>query len=304
MAVLPRKLPRQILLKLLCFLPADRHRRVDRWLRGRHEYRKLRLADAVVISFPKSGRTWLRTMLTRFYQIRFGIETMKLVGFYNFHKQNKDIPRIFFTHDNYIKDYTGNAEDKSHFRDKKVVLLLRDPRDVVISGYFQLKYRPNPLKDHLHDLKVGADGPPLIDFVMFSLPRIIHFLNGWARALPTLPDALVVRYEDLKADPAKHLARVLAYLGTPATREEIDEAVRFAAFENMRSLEARAAFGRADRRITPGDPANPQSFKVRRGKVGGYRDCFTDEQVREIDDLVAEQLAPEFGYAVERAGLE
>jgi hypothetical protein len=257
----------------------------------------------VIVSAPKSGRTWLRTMLTRFYQIRYGIDRMELVGFYNFHKYHAGIPRIFFTHDNYIKDYTGNS-DKSDFYDKKVVLLVRDPRDVAVSSYFHRKFRANPLKVDLWDVQVSEDGPSMFEFVTSQIPRIIDFLNAWHAELAKLREVLVVRYEDLKAEPAGELARILAFLGTPGTDEEVTDAVSFADYENMKKLEADGAFGRHDQRINPGDLANPQSFKTRRGKVGGYRDYFTDEQVREIDGLVAEPPTPEFGYDVGPAGLE
>ncbi len=297
MRLLARKFPREFLVKLLFFLPKRQRNHVHRWLRGRHEYKKLLGAGCVIVSKPKSGRTWLRTMLTRFYQIRFGIDKMELVGFYNFHKYHPAIPRIYFTHDTSIKNDTGNSDNTSDFYDKKVVFLVRDPRDVVVSAYFQGKYRNNPLNYDLKDMRVGPDSPPLFEFAMFHLPRIIEFLNAWSREIPNLPNILVVRYEDLMAKPADCLERVLEFLGTRGEREEIDEAVRFARFENMKKLEADGAFGRGDRRINPGDPANPQSFKTRRGKVGGYRDYFTDEEVAAIDDLVATRLASEFGYA-------
>jgi hypothetical protein len=50
-------------------------------------------------------------------------------------------------------------------------------------------------------------------------------------------------------------------------------------------------------RVKPGDEGNPDSFKVRRGKVGGYRDYFTPEQVRIVDAMVDEVLDPSFGYS-------
>jgi hypothetical protein len=242
-------------------------------------------------------------MLTCFYQSRHGINKMELVGFYNFHKYHAEIPRIFFTHDNYIKHYTGKS-DKSDFYDKKVVLLVRDPRDVAVSSYFQRRFRPNPLKDGLRAIQVNEDGPSMFEFVAFRIPTIIDFLNAWQAELENLPEVLVVRYEDLRAEPSGELARILAFLGTPGTDEEVAKAVSFAGFENMKKLEAEGAFGRNDRRINPGDQANPQSFKVRRAKVGGYRDYFTDEEAAAIDDLVAARLAPEFGYEVVSAGLE
>ena len=46
----------------------------------------------------------------------------------------------------------------------------------------------------------------------------------------------------------------------------------------------------------PGDENNPQSFKVRKAKVGGYRDYFTDEEATEIDTLVNTTLEPGYGY--------
>jgi hypothetical protein len=33
--------------------------------------------------------------------------------------------------------------------------------------------------------------------------------------------------------------------------------------------------GRPSDRLRPADPANPDSLRVRRGRVGGYRDYFT-----------------------------
>jgi hypothetical protein len=49
-------------------------------------------------------------------------------------------------------------------------------------------------------------------------------------------------------------------------------------------------------RLIPGDKKNPDSFKVRRAKVGGYKDYFTDEQVGEIDAMVDADLLPQIGY--------
>jgi hypothetical protein len=51
----------------LPFLGKERNLLLERWLRGREDWRKLRLADAVVVSFGKSGRTWLRVLLSRVY---------------------------------------------------------------------------------------------------------------------------------------------------------------------------------------------------------------------------------------------
>ena len=83
------------------------------------------------------------------------------------------------------------------------------------------------------------------------------------------------------------LGRVLAFLGTPGEPEQIAEAVAYASYDNMKRLEQDKVFWLSGTRLAAGDPANPQSYKVRRAKVGGWRDDFTAEQVAAIDALLA-----------------
>jgi hypothetical protein len=51
--------------------------------------------------------------------------------------------------------------------------------------------------------------------------------------------------------------------------------------------------------MVPGDKDNPDSYKVRRAKVGGYRDYFDDDQVQQIDSYIRSNLDPVFGYEVQ-----
>ena len=83
------------------------------------------------------------------------------------------------------------------------------------------------------------------------------------------------------------------------------EAVSFASVENMRQLEQKRVFWLSGRRMLAKDRGNLDTYKVRRAKVGGYRDDFTPEQLEAIDTLVNTRLLPVFGYARsnEQAGL-
>jgi Sulfotransferase domain len=267
------------------------------WVKGRHEYRKLRQADYVIVSFPQSGRTWLRTMLTRFYQARYGIDEMRLLGLKNLNKLDPQIPKVFFTHDHYIRDYTGHRDSKADFADKKIVLLVRDPRDTAVSSYHSLKYRPNPTRKGLNEIEADGDNAPApFEYMQFRAGWAVDFMNSWQEELADPARRLLVRYEDLRAEPAVHLRQVLEFLDANPTPAEIAEAVEFASFDNMRKLEETAAFGSDDRRIVPGEASNPESFKVRRGKVGGYRDYLSAEEAAALDQLVAAKLSPAFGY--------
>ena len=284
------------------FLPQPRRKAIDRWMRGREEHRKLLLADYVLMSWGKSGRTWLRVMLSRFYQSAYGIPEGRMLEFDNLKRANPAIPSVFFTHGNYLRNYTGNWTDKSEFYGKKIVMLVRDPRDIAVSQYFQWKYRMRPIKKILNDYPAHGAEVPIFDFLMnreVGLPEIIAFLEMWQRELPRARDSLVVRYEDMRADPEQALRRVLAFLGTPGDDGQIRDAVAYAAYDNMRQLEQKRVFWLSGFRLRPGDRANPQSYKVRRAKVGGWRDYFDDEQVRAIDGLLAARPKPPFGYGAE-----
>jgi hypothetical protein len=111
---------RHLIMHLLFFLPQKRQVRVERWLRGQEDFWKLRSADCVIVSFGKSGRTWLRVMLSRIYQVRYGLAQRHLLAFDNLHNKVPAIPRIFFTHDNYLKDYTKQGDGKALYRDRVV----------------------------------------------------------------------------------------------------------------------------------------------------------------------------------------
>ena len=102
----------------LPFLAKERTLRLERWLRGREDFRKLQLCDAVVVSFGKSGRTWLRVLLSRVFQLRHGLGERFIIGFDNLHYRTGAAPRILFTHDNYVRDYTGHWDSKADFYDK------------------------------------------------------------------------------------------------------------------------------------------------------------------------------------------
>lgn len=303
MRVLLKKISRELTLLILFFLPKERRIAIERHQRGKEEYRKLRLADAVIVSFGKSGRTWLRVMLSRFYQVRHGLSERHLMGFDNLHRKNHEIPRLFFTHDNYLKDYTGNADNKSDYYDRKVVLLVRNPADTAVSQYFQWKYRMRDRKKSINQYPQGMEDLSVYDFVMdekAGLPKIIGFMNIWAEEMARLENILIVRYEDMREDPGTALKQVTSFIGTEASDDQIEEAVRFASIENMRNMESNRTFWLSGSRMVTRDKSNPDAYKVRRAKVGGYRDYFDDEQIRQVEDYINTHLSPVFGYNTDR----
>jgi hypothetical protein len=282
------------------FLPEEKALGLERWRRGREDFWKFRRCDYVFASYGKSGRTWVRVMLSRYFQQAYALPERIILGFDNFHKLNRAVPRIFFTHDNYVRAYLGNPDSRRDFYGHPTVLLVRKPQDVAVSQYFQWKYRMRPYKKKLNRYPEHGSEISVYDFVMDpdqGLPRIIDFLNAWAGELRNFDRIHVVRYEDLRSQPERYLGRLVAFLGETVDDTIVRDAVEFASVERMRQMESQNYFWRSGSRVQAKDPANPNSYKVRKAKVGGYRDYFDDEQVAVIDALVNERLVPAFGYA-------
>jgi len=299
-AVLPVPLPKFIRKKALTYLPAPTPAKIsmERWLRGREECYRLGHSDAVVVSYEKSGRTWLRVMLSYFYQRRYKLPEDRLLHYNKMHRLNAAVPVVLFTHNRYLPYYTGGQEsDYRLYGDKPVILLVRDPRDVAVSLYFQWRHRVNAHNKMLDNMPPEGSDIGMFEFVMrpeSGLPAIIAFMNRWLLQGGKLPGLAMYRYEDLRADTEKYLEQVLRTLGEQPAADEVAEIVAYAEFEKMKQREQSGQV--SDTRLAAGDVNNPDSFKARRAKVGGYRDYFDAQQIERIDSLVSETLHPAFNY--------
>lgn len=277
----------------------------EAWL-ARFQLAKARRADVIVVPHPKTGGTWLRVMLARLYQRKYGLPERRVVKSDEFARRDAALPRFLFTNGHYTYEgavgrWIEEAGPGATLAEKKVVLLARHPADVAVSWHLQFTRRMKPYKRELIERRlrhpIDAARISLWDFVRheeLGLPGVIEFFNVWERRLARLPSSLLLRYEDLRAEPARELARLVRFLGEDFGAEAIDEAVSFGSFENLRALERDGFFRNSG--LSPRKSRGSSLAKVRRGKVGGYRDSFEAEQLAWIDSLVAERLSPSLGY--------
>ena len=278
-------------------LPRQRRAAARRSLRASLDNRLVLGADYVVLSRAKSGRTWLRAMLSRLYQRHHGLPEQQLLEYDNLHRQNPAIPVVAMTHGHRLDALARHPRHGARLRQRPIVFLIRDPRDVAVSEYFQATRRAASYKREMYDV----DGEmTLYDFVMQAppgLPAICDYLNRWQQELAGWQRVHRLHYEALRAEPDLEMARLCAFLGAGFSAEEISEAVAFASFEALKAKERDNFFHNS--RLKARNSEDPDSFKVRRGKVGGYRDYFDAEQIAKIDGFVRERLDPALGYGQE-----
>ncbi|MCU7960879.1 MAG: sulfotransferase domain-containing protein [gamma proteobacterium symbiont of Bathyaustriella thionipta] len=293
-----RKKKREKIVSLFSFLSLDKQRSIDHWLRGRKQFKEIKQADFVIISPPKCGRTWLRVTLSGFFHSRYGIPDHEILGFDNFHAMNTEVPRVRFCDDRYVSDYSKHRDSKVDYYDRRIIFLIRDPRDVAASNYFQWKNTVNPYKKRLHKIRQQPDELSVFEYAMnedYGIPKTVRFLNAWEQELAKTKAHLLVHYEDMRADPAAVLKQITDFMQISASDEQIAHAVEYGSMENMRKIEKNTDPG-GSRRLMPKDINNPQASKIRRGKVAGYRDYLSDKEQTIIDDYIANNLLPSYGY--------
>jgi hypothetical protein len=270
---------------------------VMRWMRARGDLRRLANADVAVVSFPKSGRTWLMVLLSRLTLTKCGLPETATTSGNSLRTTKGSGPAVLFIHGRFINDMRPLVGEASPYFGKALIFLARHPADVAVSYYHHVRYRVDPIKREIKQLP-DLNGISVFEFMQdpsSGMPDIIEYLNAWAAALRQHPHHLLLHYEDLHGDPKPQLRRVAAFIGQSFEDAAYDEAIRFASFEQLQKKERENFFG--NRRLQARDPDNPDSFKVRRGKIGGYRDYLDDEQIAWVEQLIAEKLDPVFGYS-------
>jgi len=304
MHMIIKRLIKWLVRAISVFLPEEKAHDLQRWRRGKEEFWKYNRCQYIFASYGKSGRTWVRVMISRYYQLVYKLPDNILMGFDNYTRLNSSIPKIFFTHDNYLRRYTGNVDSKKDFYDKKTVLLVRNPIDVAVSQFHQWKFRMRPEKKAMNNYPPHDAEISVYDFVKHEgqgLNHIIEFMNNWARELPHIKELLVVRYEDLRANPEQEMERIVEFLNLEAIPEYLADTAEFASVENLRKKEQENYFWRSGSRVQAKDVNDPNTYKVRKAKVGGYRDYFDDNQVAELVALVDSRMVPAFGYTTAEA---
>jgi hypothetical protein len=253
-------------------------------------------SDLLVISIPKSGRTWLRTFLCAYFcKVRGHEFTLQPERY-----RDDAIPRIIYSHDLFEHQTKGRLWDRirgkylvpaRELRRARILLLARDPRDTFVSLYLQMTRRDPGTRDRFGQKSISQ----MLRDRRFGIARIVATMNHWLAEFSGRRGFSLLRYESLRVDPAEHFRDILALL----TQSDIDmsifrAAIEFSDFSNMQRLEAAGAFD--SKILRARDVADPESFKVRRGKIGGYKDYLSTKDLQYAADALA-KLDARFGYS-------
>ena len=186
--------------------------------------------DVMLVSYPKSGNTWLRALVAHLVGVRQSLGEMDHL-----------VPDVYACNGRELRNAyrfpCSGRLIKSHesFRAtyKRLILLVRDPRDVCVSYYH---YLGNILRSF------DPDRTSLQDFVgMFVAGGFDDYgtwgehTNSWLAAESA--DLLLLKYEDLLADAPGSLARTCKFLGLDDDSAAILKAVEDCSLDRLREKE-------------------------------------------------------------------
>jgi glycosyltransferase involved in cell wall biosynthesis len=248
-----------------------------------------------VLSFPKAGRTWVRFLLGNYIRSanKVEISEAKRLEVEALTTELPNWPAIQVNHDRRCDEVPVGelARSVEAYRGENVTLIVRDPRDVLVSWFFEKTKRAAKLWG-----QQGASGD-ISAFVRseYGIELILRWMQDWGEQLDVPGRVKFFRYEDFREDTVVRVRSLLHWLDVGGVDEEaLKAAVAASSFETMKALESSGASG--SKRLTPGDPNDPESFKMRRGVVGGYRDYLSAEDIAFIDEKMTAMLPACFGY--------
>ncbi|HWY57552.1 MAG TPA: sulfotransferase domain-containing protein [Terriglobales bacterium] len=184
--------------------------------------------DTFIVSYPRSGNTWTRFLVANL------LHPEEPATFANIERL---VPDSEAQSSRYLRRVSRPRVIKSHQhfdpRYRRVIYVVRDPRDVALSYYdFERKYRhiddAYPLQDYVSDFVCGR-------LSSAGWGTWGENVGSWLSTRRGRKDFLLLRYEDMLANPALEVAKIAAFFGIDA--ERVRGAVERSSVQRMRGLE-------------------------------------------------------------------
>lgn len=235
---------------------------------GRYEPDVKRYKDDVfLVSYPKSGNTWMRFVLSNLLKkssdetidFHSAIDYVPELSVHNEKVNQLERPRIIKSHETYNKLFP------------KVVYLIRDPRDVYVSYYHYLLKRLPPGTTFKEFLRMDDLHPS----------RWHIHVKSWQNQ----PGVRVFKYETLLENPVEEVLKITEYIGLDKDSADVEAAVKASSFDKMKEIENKN--GRPFKDEEAKKLATPF---MRKGQKGDWKSYFSEDDIRFLWDEAGEVM--------------
>lgn len=256
-------------------------------------------------SYPKSGNTWVRAFLSSvrqdggpidinrldvviqpssryFLDDIFGIPTADLTqseilqarpAAMSAYSSAADKATIHKVHDAWLCNADGQPLFPAELT-KASIYIVRDPRDVAIS----FAHHIGKSIDYAIDQMAAPDSALGLNLRRFT-PNTSQLLLTWSQHVESWldhasPTPLLVRYEDMMADPVGQGALIARHAGFDKTMSVYEQAAKNSSFSELNKQEAQNGFK---------EVLAPDRRFFRSGKAGGWKNTLAPAQIARIE---------------------
>ena len=221
--------------------------------------------DVFIVSYPRSGNTWIRFFLANLLNPNTEISFRNLDNF---------IPDCY-NHRAIIGNLKGRRFIKCHdplfYLFPRVVYIYRDPRDALISYY-------------CYSLEREEFTGSLEEFLS---SRVVRRYTSWKLHTKQALDfsmkyrdrIQLICFEDAISEPVKMGSRIVDFLDIKASKAEVERALERSSFENLRRLEKE--YGSETAGVT----------FFRKGRAGQWKDGINESVLSLIESENGELMS-------------
>ena len=275
-----------------------------------------------IASYPKSGNTWLRSIISALVYSKDGIFTfdkLKKIEQFPEKKFFKDLVKNFRDFDEIKKNWIA-AQDKinldekikffkthqgnfkignDHFTNNQntqaVIYIVRDPRNLVtsISNHYSLSL--NEACKFLTSPELRGNGKSWEE----KKDGIYNFLGKWNEHYKSwtnnTKNLLLLRYEDLITEPKKELEKLIFFLNKYVNFEtsdiKINKILESTSFKNLKKMEQEGSF--MENVIKKETGSNVNFFNL--GPKNIWQNSLDKKIIKKIEDDFKDEMK-EIGY--------
>lgn len=266
-------------------------------------------------SYPKSGNTWMRSIISNFYNFdqEFNLKTLKSIPLLSISKHFDEFENKIYS-DNNILDFDWLSQNiiecqkilnkksnhlnifKTHsvrhknFTNETVnagfIYIIRDPRDVVVSfKNFSGASLDKIINELLFEKKIMMNTNGAQELLSTWELNVLSWLN-----YNTVPK-LIIRYEDLKLNTKEIVIKIKEFINKlhrinlNLSDADIDQIIKNTNFNNLQKIEDKYGF----------DETSKHSKFFRSGKSNQWKDILSNTQVQLIENNL-KTLMKHFNY--------
>ena len=251
--------------------------------------------NIIIVGYPKSGTTWLSRLVAELVscplQGDWGFEDLNAP--YKEGQNRTSELQVFKSHHTFQE-----IENASNLEVYKIIYIVRDPRDVVISGVHYFSFLPKLLAKKNKNLKINSvlrkTYNKLVSKKEKKRQMINTVLNGNKKINPWFEsswkehsssflnkDILIIKYEDLVDSPELESQKILNYLKIKKSKEHIKKSVINQSFQK--------------RKIKDSVKKDSHQKKLlRKGTYGNWKESFTKDEITQFKNKLKDT---NFNYA-------